>query len=171
MMLGRFSYPAAVLVVVGLLLGACGDDAADELPVDAPADAAAGPSAAACLVGEPDCQDVGAMGADAPDELPLPGAEPVGGGLSVGDALAADIDGGFAIQAFYLQDASGTWLCDALAESFPPQCGADRIELDIGTGLDVGALTQEQGVSWSEDLVIVVGEIIDGAFVATPMSG
>ncbi len=161
-----------VAAAFALVLVACGgDDDAAELPLgDAPGDT---PDAAgACLVGEPDCQDT---------LTPLPGEEPIdldpatgepvaGGGLSVGDVLANDIDGGFAIQAFYYADDSGTYLCDALAESFPPQCGADRIPLDNAAGVDLGPLQTEQGISWSDDFVTVIGEVVDGVFVATPIS-
>ena len=160
----------AAVAVLALVLAACGGGEEDTagLPInDAPGDT---PDAAgACLVGEPDCQDT---------LTPLPGEEPidldpdtgeplVGGGLSVGDVLATDIDGGFAIQAFYYADDSGTYLCDALAESFPPQCGADRIPLDNSAGIDLGLLQDEQGVSWSDDFVTIVGEVVDGVFVAS----
>lgn len=161
----------AAVAVLALTLAACGggDEDTAGLPInDAPGGT---PDAAgACLVGEPDCQDT---------LTPLPGEEPVdldsdtgeplvGGGLSVGDVLATDIDGGFAIQAFYYADDSGTYLCDALAESFPPQCGADRIPLDTSAGVDLGVVQNEQGVSWSDGFVTIVGEVVDGVFVTTP---
>jgi hypothetical protein len=162
---------AVAVVVLALALAACGggDDDTAGLPIDdAPGDTPG--AAGACLVGEPDCQDT---------LTPLPGEEPIdldpdtggpigSGGLSVGDVIATDIDGGFAIQAFYFADDSGTYLCDALAESFPPQCGAGRIPLDNSAGVDLGPLRSEQGVSWSDDFVTVVGEVVDGVFVATP---
>ena len=93
-----------------------------------------------------------------------------GGALSVGEAVSNDIDGGFAIRGFYLDDASGTWLCDALAESFPPQCGGDRIPFDNSAGIDLGPLQNEQDTTWSDGFVTVVGEVVDGVFVATPIS-
>ncbi len=156
--------------VLALVLAACGggDDDAAGIPInDAPGGT---PDAAgACLVGEPDCQDtLTPLPGEEPIDLDPDTGEPVGAGsLSVGDVLGTDIDGGFAIQAFYLADDSGTYLCDALAESFPPQCGADRIPLENSAGIDLGPLQIEQGVSWSDDVVTVIGEVVDGVFVAS----
>ena len=52
-------------------------------------------------------------------------------------------------------DADGTVrLCDAIAESFPPQCGGDRIVVE---GLDlaaVGDLQTEGDVSWAENVTL-----------------
>ena len=46
-------------------------------------------------------------------------------------------------------------LCDAIAESFPPQCGGDRIAVD---GLDlatVAGLQEANGVQWAEGVVLL----------------
>ena len=166
-----FRIRVAAVAALALMLAACsgGDDATAELPIDdAPGDTPI--AAGACLVGEPDCQDtLVPLAGEEPIDLDPATGEPLGGaGLSVGEVLGTDIDGGFAIQAFYYADDSGTYLCDALAESFPPQCGADRIPLDNTAGIDLGPLQSEQGVSWSDDFVTVVGEVIDGVFVLTP---
>jgi len=158
-----------VAAALALVLAACGgtDDGASELPPnDAPDDGIA--VAGACLEGEPDCQDtISLADGDQPIDLPVSG----GGGFTVGEALTSDVDGGFTIRAFYLQDSEGEWLCDALRESFPPQCGGDRVAFDNAAGVDLGLLQQEQTTTWSDDLVVVVGTMIDGVFVATPVSG
>lgn len=46
-------------------------------------------------------------------------------------------------------------LCDAIAESFPPQCGGDRI---VVTGLDldtVNDMQQENDVRWAESVTLL----------------
>jgi hypothetical protein len=143
-------------------------------------DPSASPAAGACLAGDPECQDLGPLPSDGEPLLPgepagNPGSGPVtpldGGGLSVGDVLRNDIDGGFAVQAFYLADGRGPRLCDALAESYPPQCGGDAIPFDNTAGVDLGMLQSAQGVTWSDGVVVVVGEVVDGVFVATPIGG
>jgi hypothetical protein len=163
----------AVATALLLVLAACGgadDDSAQLPPNDAGDDGVA--IAGACIEDEPDCQDTIALpGADEPIDLPVSGEPDGGGGRSVGEATSSDIDGPFAIRAFYLQDAGGAWLCDALAESFPPQCGGDRVAFDNSAGVDLGPLQQEQATTWSDDVVVVVGEMVDGVFVATSMSG
>ncbi len=56
-------------------------------------------------------------------------------------------------------------LCEALAESYPPQCGRPEIEVE---GLDVtaiGGLSDAQGVVWSDGYIEVSGVIRDGRLV------
>jgi len=53
-------------------------------------------------------------------------------------------------------DPDGTaWLCDAIAESFPPQCGGDRIEVGGLDLADVPNLQEESDVRWSESVTLV----------------
>jgi hypothetical protein len=91
--------------------------------------------------------------------------------MSVEDALAVSIDGGFAISGFFLDDGSGPRLCDALAESFPPQCGGASIELDNSVGVELDGLVTEGAVTWTEQPTVLVGEIVDGLFVVQSING
>ncbi|MEX2211191.1 MAG: hypothetical protein WD689_05450 [Gaiellaceae bacterium] len=52
-------------------------------------------------------------------------------------------------------------LCDALAESYPPQCGGEsfRVEGELGA-VD---WSEAQGVRWTDRPVLLRGEIEDGA--------
>lgn len=135
---------AAVL----LLLTACGaDDGATTT----------GDAAGACLEGAADCADV-PTGTGGPQSGP-------DGSLPVADALAAGVDGPFLMSGYYLVDGTGARLCEALAESFPPQCGGASIALDE-TGTAVEASTTTEGdVTWSDAPVPVEGEIVDDVFV------
>src|SRR5262245_66558268 len=79
-----------------------------------------------------------------------------GPGLSVADALThGPTDDLVTVTGALFVNADGTvLLCDAIAESFPPQCGGDRIVVD---GLDVasvGGLQTEGDVSWAEGVVL-----------------
>jgi hypothetical protein len=164
--------------IIALVAVACGSDspAADDQQVQG-LDTSS-PAAGACLAGDPDCQDLGPLPSGDDPLLPgEPAGDPVGGpvtpldggGLSVGDVVRNDIDGGFAIQGFYFDDGRGPRLCDALAESYPPQCGGDVIPFDNTAGIDLGPLQNANGVTWSDGFVVVVGEVVDGVFVATPI--
>ncbi len=115
-------------------------------------------SAGACLAGDPGCEDIpGTTG---------PAASPPGSGaVPVAEAVAAGIDGPFAISGYYVDDGSGPRLCEALAESFPPQCGGANRPLDAG-GAVVDGLQTDQAVTWSDRPVEVEGEIVAGTFVA-----
>ena len=160
----------AVLVTV---VAACGGDATEEeLPPDA-GPGQAPPAAGACLVGEPDCDDVGV-----PDggELPPPsddgeavtGGVVAGEGLTVSEALEGDADGVIAVRGFLFDDGAGPRLCDVLAESFPPQCGGESLPVvDHEEAVDV-PIVSEQGVTWTDQPLVLYGEIVDGTLVVDP---
>ena len=166
----------AIGLALVVLAAACGDAAEEGEPAEVP------PAAGACLAGDPDCQDLGPLptGDDEPPLLPGEpgdGADPGvvtpldGGGLSVADVVSTDIDGGFAITGFYFEDDRGLRLCDLLAESFPPQCGGAEIPFEDRAGVvDPDDLASSQGVTWSDLPIVVVGEVVDGVFVTTPIA-
>jgi len=108
----------------------------------------------------------GCTGQGGSDDTPSPGEAPIlviadggpgdGPGLSVADALThGPTDDLVTVTGALFVDADGTVrLCDAIAESFPPQCGGDRI---VVTGLDladVPDLQEENGVSWAESATL-----------------
>jgi hypothetical protein len=62
---------------------------------------------------------------------------------------------------FVVIDDGGSRLCEALAESFPPQCGGSAVVIANPDVLTV-ALEQEQSVRWSNERVRLDGTY-DGA--------
>jgi len=82
-----------------------------------------------------------------------PGGNP---GISVSEALThGPTDDIVTVTGPLFVSADGTMLlCDAIAESFPPQCGGDRLEV---TGLDLTTIELEEadGVRWAEAVVLV----------------
>jgi hypothetical protein len=80
-----------------------------------------------------------------------------GPGLSVADALThGPTDDIVSVSGALFVNADGTvLLCDAIAESFPPQCGGERIVVE---GLDlstVADLQEEGGVRWAESVTLL----------------
>jgi hypothetical protein len=154
-----------------LVVAACGDsqDAAELPPVgdDVP------PPAAACEEGTVHCDDTLFPGGEPQDGV-LPGGDsagmPAGRGLSVSEALATDASGPLAVHGFYVDSGTGAMLCEALAESFPPQCGGASVPLANISAIDPESIRTDQGVAWSDDEVFIVGEIVDGVLVPTEMS-
>lgn len=132
--------------------------------------------AGACIADEPDCEDTAVPG-DEPSDLPPPADTPdepsptgmlVDGGLSVADALATDATGVIAVKGLLLIDDQGARLCELFAESAPPLCGGASIPVtDYEEVLSV-PLTSAQGVSWTDQLVSFLGEIVDGTLVVDP---
>lgn len=165
---------AALVLALALVVGACGTDEPAELPTNDGGDVAAG----ACLIGDPDCDDMGVQPTDEPlliGDEPAGDADPgtfvLGNGMSVQEATAQPIDGGFAITAWYLDDGSGARLCDGLLESFPPQCGEPSIAVDNSVGVQIDELRTEGSVTWSDQPATIVGEIVDGVFVVQQIDG
>jgi hypothetical protein len=175
---------AAVLAALALVLVACGDGTVEESPIASLpiADDGATPPAAsgACLEGEPDCNDTGVIGE--PQDLPLVVDEPtsvdgggvvsggmtVDGGLEVSEALAGDAAGIIAVQGYLVDSGSGAKLCEALAESFPPQCGGASIPVSGYEEMIDVPLNSNQNTTWTDERVTLFGEIIDGTFVVDP---
>ena len=94
---------------------------------------------------------------DDPDPvLVIADGDGAGAGISVADALGhRATDDLVSVTGALFVDADGTvQLCDAIAESFPPQCGGARIEVD---GLDlatIGGIQDANGVQWAESVTV-----------------
>lgn len=77
-------------------------------------------------------------------------------GMTVGEALdqQATYDLVSVTGALFIGADGGVLLCEAIAESFPPQCGGERLTVD---GLDPAAvadLQTEGDVSWSDSVTL-----------------
>ena len=100
-----------------------------------------------------------------PTALGGPGAfTAIGPGISIADALASTLDEPLLVNGNIVIANDTTRLCSALAESFPPQCGGDSIQV---TGLDTATLDlQRQGtVAWTNAYVQVLGRVMGGVLV------
>ena len=119
----------AVTAFAALLLAACSPSAGPATPTDRPV----GSEPVLVARNEPF------------DDLPP---------ISVADALQRP-DGQVVVAGALFVDPDGTLrLCDAIAESSPPQCGGDRITVE---GLDlasVAGLEEANGVRWAESVQV-----------------
>ena len=143
---------ALAVCAVAAALAGCGDDGTT-------AATTAAPSAAGSQLALPD-----STSPDGDRLLPV-------GGLTVG-VLTADTTGGpLLARAYVVVAPDGTArLCDALAESSPPQCGGASI---VVTGLPpelVDGLQARSGVRWSEAPVQLIGTVVGGVFVNDPVA-
>jgi len=168
----------AVLLGLALVGTACGNGTTEGL------DDSRLPPAAACEEGTVDCNDTPQPGDDdlfpggepqdgaAPIEGPTDSGMLVDGGLTITEALDGEATGVIAVQGFYLDDGAGARLCEALAESLPPQCGGASIALGDGAldVIDPDETQESQGVTWTDNAVTIVGEIIDGTLTPTDLA-
>ena len=156
-----------LFAIIALVAAACGggDDDSAALPVNDGADPAIG---SACLAGEPDCNDT--PGGE-PTDLPPAGDDSSVDGLvaQVSIADAASTSGDIAVAGFLVVVDGQARLCEALAESFPPQCGGASVALSDYDQVDPDDLQSEGAVTWTDYAVTVFGEMVDGTLVATPI--
>jgi len=156
-----------LFAVFALTVAACGGDtdSASGLPINDDA-AVSGPATSTCLEGEPDCNDT--PGGE-PQDLPEPGtdSDPIVN-LSIADAAAAS--GRITVTGFLVDVAGESRLCEALAESFPPQCGGASITLTSLDQIDPDDLKTEGDVTWTDYAVTLFGEMVDGTLVVDPIA-
>ena len=89
--------------------------------------------------------------------------EPGGPSLTVEELLETRPEGTVVVAGMAIDQAAGTLLCEALAESFPPQCGGRWIVVVNPEVLDV-AWQSEQGVEWVDQPVELTGELFGQRF-------
>jgi hypothetical protein len=113
----------------------------------------------------------GSGGDDAPQPGPPSSGAPIpGGGLTVEEAIASDLEGPLMVTGALFAVADGpVRLCSAIAESYPPQCGGASLVVE---GLDLATvpdLQVEGDVSWAEG-ASVLGTVEDGVLTVSATS-
>jgi hypothetical protein len=96
---------------------------------------------------------------------PAPGTGQ-GPAVSVPDALGTTVAGPLLVNGFLVVTGPEVTLCEQLAESYPPQCGGARVEVQ---GLDVNAvpgLETADETRWTPAPVQVLGEVREGVLYA-----
>ena len=99
------------------------------------------------------------------DTAPVPSA-----GISVARAREAETRAPLLVRGFLVVVGDRPRLCSALAESYPPQCGAPSLAVvGIPSG-DRGGLKEAGGVAWSEREIALLGTVEDSVLrvSATP---
>lgn len=99
-----------------------------------------------------------ACGSDNDDPVISPGLP-----LSVEGLLTNEPSGEVSVVGAVVIDANGARLCSALAESFPPQCGGEIVELVNVDAFDL-PLQEEQNTRWTDPPVVLTGTYDNGAF-------
>jgi hypothetical protein len=100
---------------------------------------------------------------------PQPPAAPAGGQvLSIEEALDSDLSGPLLVNGYLLADGNRVRLCEALAESYPPQCGGPSLEVIGLKLLEQRRLYKANGqVTWSEQPVQLLGVVEDGTITVS----
>jgi hypothetical protein len=160
-----------IIATLFVLAASCGDDSPTEtgdLPVNT-GDVGDVSTEPACLPDEPECDDTVVLPDDG-QELPGDDADtgssgmPVDGGLTIDVALTrSPADGIIAVQGIFYRDDTGAFLCSLLAESLPPLCGGDTLQLagSFDTSIDA-PIQASQGVEWTDASITLFGIVDDG---------
>lgn len=83
----------------------------------------------------------------------------IGPGISISEAKASGLEGPLLVNGFLLVTDGRPEICDSLAETSPPSCDGDRLQVQ---GLDTSALDglQAQGnIQWSSDRMQLLGSV------------
>lgn len=94
----------------------------------------------------------------------------IDGAVSLGEALAYMGRDPIAVEGFVVIDAEGARLCETLAESFPPQCGGAHLDItnpDVLTNLP---LIEEGSTQWTDDMVILFGDVNENELTVIEVS-
>ena len=83
----------------------------------------------------------------------------VGPGLSVGEALTSNLTGPLLINGQLHVENGRARLCEALAESFPPQCAGRFLVVEGLDLMTIDGLTSEGSVTWSDQTVQILGTV------------
>lgn len=105
------------------------------------------------------------------------GAEPtdgtqsgVGPGISVAEAIAGDFEGPVLVNGYLFVDTEGeVTLAEMVLESYPPQPGGATLVVE-GLDLSQVELQSDQGKSWTDDTLQVLGTVADGKLLVDAQS-
>ena len=134
-----------------------------------------------CAQGEPDCEDTVVV--DLPvSDLPSPTDEDavmvtsgdavssgmvIEGGLTISEALATDATGTLAVKGHLFDDGTGPELCEdliGLGERYG--CDGEHISImNFDSAAAGGDIVIHDGVTYTEELITVFGEFVDGSLV------
>lgn len=91
------------------------------------------------------------------------------GPITVQQLVERSADTPIQVRGLLIDDGGGPRLCDAILESYPPQCGEPSVELVEVDVASVEGTTTAQGVSWKEAAVLTVQRAPDGRFTVLSM--
>lgn len=105
------------------------------------------------------------------------GAEPadgtqsgVGPGISVAEAIAGDFEGPVLVNGYLFVDTEAeVTLADMVLESYPPQPGGATLVVE-GLDLSQVELRSDQGMSWTDETIQVLGTVADGKLVVDALT-
>ncbi|MDH3730051.1 MAG: hypothetical protein OES13_02830, partial [Acidimicrobiia bacterium] len=84
--------------------------------------------------------------------------------IDLGTLISQSPTGNVVVLTVVFDDGSGMVMCEALAESFPPQCPGPKVTIENPEVMQGLPLTEEGQVQWSDRPVLVYGSLGDAGF-------
>lgn len=126
----------------------------------------------ACAEDAPDCQDTLVTGGEDP-LAPDDGSSSSGmviEALSITDVLLYQGSEPIAVAGYVVRTQEASRFCDGLAESYPPQCAGESIEITNPDTTDAFPLIEEGDVQWSPERVTVIATVTSEGITIDPTS-
>lgn len=83
--------------------------------------------------------------------------------ISVADLIAGGDATDVTVRTVLFDDGAGLVMCEALAESFPPQCPGDKVPIANPEAVNVDFSRQGE-ISWTDTVVVLTGTMSNGIF-------
>lgn len=105
-----------------------------------------------------------------PAQPPATAGLGAGPGISIEEALASDSAEPLLVNGNLLAEGDEIRLCDALAESFPPQCGGPQLHVEGLKLEEVDGLVREGVVAWTDRPIQLLGSVEGETLVVSTTS-
>jgi len=105
-----------------------------------------------------------------PTQPPATAGIGMGPGVSIEEAIASDLEGPLLVNGNLLAEGGKIRFCDALAESFPPQCGGPQLRVEGLKLAEVDGLVTEGDVSWTDRPIQLLGDVEGDTLVVSTTS-
>jgi hypothetical protein len=105
-----------------------------------------------------------------PTQPPATAGIGMGPGISIEKAIASDLEGPLLVNGNLLAEGGEIRFCDALAESFPPQCAGPRLRVEGLKLEEVDGLVSEGEVAWTDRPIQLLGDVEGDTLVVSTTS-
>jgi len=105
-----------------------------------------------------------------PTQPPATAAIGMGPGISIEEAMASDLEGPLLVNGNLLAEGGEIRFCDALAESFPPQCAGPQLRVEGLKLEEVDGLVSEGEVAWTDRPIQLLGDVEGDTLVVSTTS-
>lgn len=88
------------------------------------------------------------------------------GAIDLLELVTTEPAGEVTVRALLYDDGTGLSMCEVLAESFPPQCMGQQVEIANPDTVDAD-FTQRDEIRWTDRVTILIGTYLEGVFTVS----